>query len=65
MEKFTKVPQIDGLFWYYENGQPEARPVLINQARYGAKFKSFNGAEQSFLRDGEYLVGPQPAPAAN
>jgi hypothetical protein len=64
MDKFTSVPEIDGLFWYFENGVTEPRPVLINQTKWGKKFKSFNGAEQSWLRDGEYLVGPQPAPAA-
>ncbi|MCU9527536.1 hypothetical protein [Pseudomonas mosselii] len=64
MDKFTSVPEIDGLFWYFESGVTEPRPVLINQAKWGKQIKSFNGAEQSWLRDGEYLVGPQPAPAA-
>ena len=58
MDKFTSVPEIDGLFGYFENGVSEPLPVLINQAKWGRKFKSFNGAEQSWLRDGEYLVGP-------
>ncbi len=35
MDKFTSVPQIDGLFWYFENGVTEPRPVLINQAKWG------------------------------
>lgn len=64
MDKFTNVPEIDGLFWYFENGATEPRPVLINRAKWGNKFKLFNGAEQSWLDDGEYLLGPQPAPPA-
>lgn len=64
MEKFTSIPDIDGLFWYFEKGEPEPRPVMINQSRWGKKFKSFNGAEQSWLREGEYLIGPQKAPVA-
>jgi hypothetical protein len=62
MEKFTSVPEIDGLFWYFANDAAAPRPVQINQAKWGSKFKSFNGAEQSWLREGEYLLGPQPAP---
>ena len=58
------MPEIDGLFWNFENDVSEPRPVLLNQARRVRKFKSFNGAEQSWLRDGEYLVGPQPTSAA-
>ncbi|HBO5661730.1 TPA: hypothetical protein L4592_006128 [Pseudomonas aeruginosa] len=64
MDKFTSVPEIEGLFWHFENGVSEPLPVLINRAKWGRKFKSLNGAEQSRLRDGEYLVGPQPTPAA-
>ncbi|WP_122378048.1 hypothetical protein [Pseudomonas cannabina] len=63
MEKFTAVPKVDGLFWYFEQGADVPRPVLINQAKWGLKIKSFNGSEQSWLRDGEYLIGPQPAPS--
>ena len=62
MEKFTRVPEISGLFWYFEQGKEIPRPVLIDLEKYGVKFKSFNGAEQSWLREGEYLIGPQPAP---
>lgn len=64
MNKYTAVPEVDGLFWYFEQDAPEPRPVNIDQARWGKCFKSFNGAQQSWLRDGEYLLGPQPAPAA-
>jgi len=64
MKKFNAVPELDGLFWYFEKGATEPRPVLINQAKWGLKIKSFNGAEQSWLRDGEYLIGPQIPPSA-
>lgn len=65
MQKHTSIPTVDGLYWYFEQGKPEPRPVLIDQNRYGSKFKSFNGAEQSWLREGEYLLGPQPSPEAH
>lgn len=64
IDKFTDLPEVDGLFWYFEKGVEDPRPVMIDQARWGKCFKSFNGAQQSWLRDGEYLLGPQPAPAA-
>lgn len=65
MEKHTEIPGIDGLYWYYpvnaSTGTPE--PVLIDQGRYGVgKFKGFNNRLQSWMRDGEYLVGPQLPP---
>lgn len=53
----------DGLYWYMVPGQ-EAEPVLVNRARYGDRFKAFNGREQAWLRDGERLVGPVAPPAA-
>ncbi len=62
MEKFTSVPSIDGVFWYFATSAQEPRLVQINRAKWGIKFKSFNGAEQSWLREGEYLLGPQLAP---
>lgn len=61
--KHTKIPTERGLYWYYENGGDEPRPVMINPEKWVGKFKSFNGSEQAWLRDGEYLVGPQFAPA--
>ncbi|MEL0169836.1 MAG: hypothetical protein VW877_17085 [Pseudomonadaceae bacterium] len=64
MKKHTSIPEIDGLFWYYSNTEAKPRPVLINQARWGLKLRSFNGSLQSWLDKGEYLIGPQPAPAA-
>jgi hypothetical protein len=64
LPKHTSIPSEEGLYWYFENGS-EPRPVMINPARWLGKFKSFNGAEQSWLRDGEYLIGPQSAPVAN
>ncbi len=36
--------------------------LQINKVRWGQSMKSFNGAQQSWLREGEYLIGPQPAP---
>lgn len=53
----------DGLYWYMVPGQ-EPEPVLVNRARYGDRFKAFNGREQAWLRDGERLVGPIAPPAA-
>ncbi|WP_323946680.1 hypothetical protein [Aeromonas hydrophila] len=66
MEKFTEIPNIDGLFWYYElvKGEVKVEPVLIDQERYGSgKFKGFNGRLQSWIRKGDYLVGPQMPPS--
>ncbi|QJT37123.1 hypothetical protein E4188_22505 (plasmid) [Aeromonas media] len=65
MEKHTGIPCIDGLYWYYAvNVSADApEPVQIDQGRYGVgKFKGFNGRLQAWLRDGEYLVGPQRPP---
>lgn len=39
-------------------------PVLVNRARYGDRFKAFNGCEQAWLRDGERLLGPIAPPPA-
>lgn len=61
--KHLKIPVERGLYWYFENGSVEPRPVLIDPAKWVGKFKSFNGSEQGWLREGEYLVGPQNAPA--
>jgi hypothetical protein len=35
---------------------------MINKERWGQSMKSFNSAQQSWLHEGEYLIGPQPAP---
>lgn len=64
LAKHTKIPAERGLYWYFENGNAEPRPVLINPEKWVGKFKSFNGSEQAWLREGEYLVGPQLAPAS-
>jgi hypothetical protein len=64
MEKHTEIPTKDGLYWYYEQGEKEPRPIQIDQGRYGRKFKSFNGSEQSWVRPGEYFIGPLQAPVA-
>lgn len=63
LPKHTSIPVEAGLYWYYENGGAP-RPVLINQDKLVGKFKSFNGAEQSWLGEGDYLLGPQPAPTS-
>nr|CEK42284.1 hypothetical protein PQBR57_0331 [Pseudomonas fluorescens SBW25] len=58
------IPSEEGLYWYFEKGA-RPRPVMINPSKWVGKFKSFNGAEQSWLREGEYLIGPQTAPVSN
>ncbi len=64
MERFTEIPNIDGLFWYCAPGK-EPEPVVIDVSRYGAgKFAGFNGRKQSWLREHEYLIGPQIPPIA-
>lgn len=64
LHKHTSIPDADGLFWYFALNKPEPRAVQMNRARWGAKFKSFDGLEQSWLREGEYLLGPvEPPPA--
>lgn len=60
----TSIPSEEGLYWYFGNGA-DPRPVMINPSRWVGRFKSFNGAEQSWMREGEYLMGPQGAPVAN
>ena len=62
METFSKIPELDGLYWYIVPGKaPE--PVVIDASRYGAgKFAGFNGRKQSWLREQEYLIGPQLPP---
>lgn len=52
----------DGLHWYMVPGQ-DPEPVLLKRSRYGERLKAFNGREQSWLRDGERLVGPILPPA--
>lgn len=63
MFKHTEIPAIDGLFWLYESDKDSPEPVMINQARWGLKIKSFNGRERSWLGDESYLLGPQEPPA--
>ncbi|MCV4061263.1 hypothetical protein ACRCPT_06970 [Pseudomonas aeruginosa] len=36
MQKHTALPVADGLYWYFENGKSEPRPVMINKERWGA-----------------------------
>lgn len=52
----------DGLYWYMVPGK-DPEPVLIDRARYADRFKAFNCREQSWLREGEYLLGPVAPPA--
>jgi len=63
MDNHFVIPEEDGLYWYYENEKDKPEPVLIDHKRYGSSMKGFNGRLQSWLRDGEYLQGPQPVPA--
>ncbi|MBP5947961.1 hypothetical protein [Pseudomonas sp. P9(2020)] len=37
MDKFTDLPEVDGLFWYFEKGVEDPRPVMIDQARWGVR----------------------------
>ncbi|MFL1449252.1 hypothetical protein ACI77O_12725 [Pseudomonas tritici] len=62
MKKHTTIPDAAGLYWYFAKDEERARPVFVDHSRWKDCFKSFNGSQQSWLRDGEYLIGPQPAP---
>lgn len=63
MKKFTKIPHDQtGLFWYFENDKEQPEPVQLNAEKHPGKIKGFNGRMQSWLRDGEYLIGPQLPP---
>ncbi len=62
MKKFSTIPAQSGLFWYYQLNNELPEPVLLNESQYPGAFKGFNGRRQSWLRDGEFLVGPQPVP---
>lgn len=64
MQKHSTIPAAYGLYWYFEVGFDEPRPVMINKARWPGSFKSFDGSTQNWMRDGEYLIGPQHGPAA-
>lgn len=59
---YFHIPSEDGLYWYWANDAALPEPVLINRTKYNQSFKGFNGRLQSWLRDGEYLEGPQPLP---
>ncbi|WP_234831344.1 hypothetical protein [Pseudomonas savastanoi] len=63
LDKHKSIPVERGLYWYFEKGKAEPRPVMVDPTRWVNKFKSFNGSEQAWLADGEYLLGPQPVPA--
>lgn len=62
MQVLHEIPSIDGLYWYIVPGK-KPEPVCVDIARYGAgKFAAFNGRKQAWLRDNEYLIGPQTPP---
>lgn len=62
MKTFSTIPDTDGLYWYIVPGK-KPEPVEIDSARYGSgRFAGFNGRKQSWLREQEYLIGPQLPP---
>lgn len=65
MKKHSEIPSTKGLYWYFENGKDQPEPVLVDHDRYVNCFKGFNGRQQSWLREGEYLEGPQLAMTAD
>lgn len=61
MDKHTHVPQkVNGLFWWHRPNQ-ETQPVFVRESQPNT-FTDVLGDVQ-MLADGEYLVGPQPAPS--
>ena len=64
MNRFDKIPvDVSGLFWDYANGQDEPEPVLLDEKKHPGAMKGFNGRLQAWMRDGEYLIGPQSPPS--
>lgn len=61
MQKHDAIPERDGMYWYIVPGE-EPEPVLINHDRYGNSFKGFDNRRQSWLKEDEYLIGPQCGP---
>ncbi len=59
LRRFESIPTERGVYWYFAKGAQEPEPVLVAPERYPGCLKAFNGREQSWLRDGEYLLGPQ------
>ncbi|MFK5948105.1 MAG: hypothetical protein QM500_04975 [Methylococcales bacterium] len=65
MKKHTEMQGLEkGLYWYFENGKNEPEPVLVDPDKNSGAFRGFNGRNQSWLREGEYLQGPQNSPTA-
>jgi len=62
MEKHTRIPEVDGLYWYWKKGAVSPEPVQIDTAKTKGAFRGFNGRVQRWLGEGEYLEGPQDAP---
>ncbi len=52
----NEIPNQDGFYWFFESKKGEFRPVEVNQEKYGAAFKSFNGAQQAWINDGDYFI---------
>ena len=53
-----------GLYWYFASGTSEPEPVLIAPEKDGeGVFRGFDRRKQTWLRDDEYLQGPQNPPS--
>jgi len=65
MIKHDEIPLATGLFWYFENGRETPEPVYLDAEKYPKQMKGFDCRRQSWMRSGEYLLGPQPAPVAS
>jgi len=59
LRRFESIPSDKGLYWYFAKGQVDPEPMLADPERYPGRLKAFNGREQGWLREGEYLLGPQ------
>ncbi|CAH1592994.1 hypothetical protein FWP33_16990 [Vibrio parahaemolyticus] len=64
MVKHETIPMLTGLFWYFENGKESPEPVYLDENKHPRTMKGFNGRRQDWMRDGEYLLGPQTPPSA-
>jgi len=65
MNRFDKIPtDVSGLFWYHGNGKNEPEPVKLDKDNHPGAMKGFNGRIQAWMREGEYLIGPQLPPAS-
>ncbi|EMY6611266.1 MULTISPECIES: hypothetical protein [Vibrio] len=64
MVKHETIPMDTGLFWYFENDKESPEPVYLDENKHPRVMKGFNGRRQDWMRDGEYLLGPQTPPRA-